>query len=655
MKRFFSISTVLQAVIGLMTVTLVIVFATYAMRSLADESEAQRIPAIVHISNELTAAEQNFRLERGAVTHALDIATPGDNSDAAEITARRAKADKMLDSTLAKLAGITLRGSQPLISEINESRNLFVAVRRQTDVVREGGESRSTKLSASWIASSFRLIHAITALSTRLDNEFDEGNPFIAKMMEFKRLAGSLRLDVGEERFLIAQALTAGSRLSDAQNHDFAVRRGRIDGKWENIEDEARLPMTPSNLKAAIAAVNKLYFAELRPRRDAIVEELATGGPISIAAGDWRPLSTASQESVFDVANVALSAAGAYAAKQAAAARQAFLGASLLMALFSTIGILAALYVLKTVVRPITKISETMRLVAEGDLTLSIPFQQRKDEIGFLARALRVFRDNAIEEQRLRVAKKGAEAANRAKSEFLANMSHELRTPLNAVIGFSEVIKAEMFGPVSERYRGYATDIFNSGSHLLELINEILDLSKLEAGQFELYEEEIDLAATIEDCLHLVEAQAKKSKIYLSTALDRNVRLIRGDDRRMRQILINLLSNAVKFTPEGGKVRVSSVLKDAGLAIVVSDTGIGIAAQDVAKVMTSFGQVESKVSRKYEGSGLGLPLAKHLVELHGGTLTLESQVDGGTTVTIMLPSDRIVRSARWITSASALA
>jgi signal transduction histidine kinase len=146
----------------------------------------------------------------------------------------------------------------------------------------------------------------------------------------------------------------------------------------------------------------------------------------------------------------------------------------------------------------------------------------------------------------------------------------------------------------------------------------------------------------VQACLHLVEAQAQKSKIRLSTALDPEARLIRADDRRMRQILINLLSNAVKFTPDGGKIRVSSFLKDGDLAIAVSDTGIGIAAQDMAKVMTSFGQVESKISRKYEGTGLGLPLAKHLAELHGGTLTIESQVNVGTTVTIMLPSNRIV-------------
>jgi signal transduction histidine kinase len=234
-------------------------------------------------------------------------------------------------------------------------------------------------------------------------------------------------------------------------------------------------------------------------------------------------------------------------------------------------------------------------------------------------------------------------------------MSHELRTPLNAVIGFSEMIKIEMFGPVGERYRGYATDIFNSGSHLLELINEILDLSKLEAGRFELFEENVDLAEMVEACLHIVETQAQKSKVRISTTLDPEVRLIRADDRRMRQILINLLSNAVKFTPEGGKIHVSSFLKDGDLAMEVRDTGIGIAAEDIVKVMTSFGQVESKISRKYEGSGLGLPLAKHLVELHGGTMTIQSQVDVGTTVTIVLPSDRIVHRAPLATAIRAQA
>jgi len=243
-----------------------------------------------------------------------------------------------------------------------------------------------------------------------------------------------------------------------------------------------------------------------------------------------------------------------------------------------------------------------------------------------------------------------ADAANKSKTTFLATMSHELRTPLNAIIGFSEVMKDGIFGRLSERYRDYATNVFNSGTHLLGLINEILDLSKLEAGRLELHEENINLAATVEECMKLVETQAQQSKIRLSVSLDSDSIWICADDRRLRQILINILSNAVKFTPEGGQVRVSSFRKDGGLAIEVSDTGIGMAPEYIPKAFMTFSQADSVISRKHEGTGLGLPLAKQLVELHGGTLAIESEVNVGTTVTIVLPPARIIaKQARLAT------
>ena len=242
----------------------------------------------------------------------------------------------------------------------------------------------------------------------------------------------------------------------------------------------------------------------------------------------------------------------------------------------------------------------------------------------------------------LAAARIAAEGSNKAKANFLANMSHELRTPLNAILGFSEIIKNAAFGPISSNYREYSEDIHSSGSHLLSLINEILDLSKLEAGQFEIEEQHVNLAALAESSARFVEPQAQKARISLSHLIAPDVSFIRADERRMRQILINILANAVKFTPPGGQVRLAINRIERGLLIEVSDTGIGIPADKIEMAMEPFSQVEAGASRNYQGTGLGLPLAKRLVELHGGTLTLKSEVNRGTAVSIILPPDRIV-------------
>ena len=242
-------------------------------------------------------------------------------------------------------------------------------------------------------------------------------------------------------------------------------------------------------------------------------------------------------------------------------------------------------------------------------------------------------------------AKDAAEAANRAKSAFLANMSHELRTPLNAILGFSEIIKSGHFGPASERYSAYAGDIYNSGKHLLSLINDILNLSKLEAGQLALDEQEVDIRAVIAESVRFIEACSRKAGVRVIVHVENGIPLLWADERRLQQVLINLLSNAVKFTPRGGQVCISALDSVAGVTIAVSDTGIGIAPEDIPKVLAPFGQVASALSRNHEGTGLGLTLAKQLAELHGGTLAIEIAPGAGTTVTIVLPPDRIVVDA----------
>jgi PAS domain S-box-containing protein len=253
---------------------------------------------------------------------------------------------------------------------------------------------------------------------------------------------------------------------------------------------------------------------------------------------------------------------------------------------------------------------------------------------------------NVTEEVRaayeLRDAKNSSDLANRAKSEFLANVSHELRTPLNAILGFSEVIRDRVFGHSHEKYHEYARDIFTSGNLLLALIDDILDIAKIEAGRMELYEEVVDISWVIEEAVQLVRQKADIGRLQLMTSLGIDLPPIRADERKLKQIVLNLLSNSIKFTPGGGSISIVAGRNDAGdLAIQVTDTGIGIPAEKIARALEPFGQIANSFSRGHAGTGLGLPLAKSLVELHGGSFTLASELDRGTTVAITLPKKRI--------------
>ncbi len=325
--------------------------------------------------------------------------------------------------------------------------------------------------------------------------------------------------------------------------------------------------------------------------------------------------------------------------------------------------ILLAVYIGRDIGERLTSLQKSMAIHAAGGRD-DIPLGGN-DEIGHMAGALKTFistinqREDELRQARdalkqkvveierskddLRRAKEEAELSNRSKSEFLANMSHELRTPLNAIIGFSDLTLSESFGPVGNaRYVDYAKDINQSGQHLLQLINDILDLSKIEAGKLELYECPIDLQRTISACLVLIKDRAESGGLTLKSQIPKDLPSLYADDLKVKQIVLNLLSNAVKFTPPGGRVTLS-VEADLtkGLTLQVSDTGIGIAAKSLPLIFAPFVQEESTLSRTYEGTGLGLPLTKALVEIHGGHIAMESEVGLGTTVTLNFPAERI--------------
>ncbi len=284
-----------------------------------------------------------------------------------------------------------------------------------------------------------------------------------------------------------------------------------------------------------------------------------------------------------------------------------------------------------------------IRAGAYDFLTKPVLFSELNAALDRCVEALRL-KEQAAEAMRvMQAAKEEAQAADKAKSEFLANMSHELRTPLNAIIGFSDILKDQSLGPLgNENYAEYSKDINDAGRHLVNVIGDILDIAKAESGKLTLEEDEVDMVHTLQSSLRMVRVRAEEASVALESKAPTESITVLGDSRKLKQMLLNLLSNAIKFTPEGGHVEAGYHLtEDGGLILQVTDSGIGIAEEDIDKALAPFVQVDARLSRNYEGTGLGLPLVVAMTELHGGTLDLKSELDVGTTVSICLPAERV--------------
>jgi len=280
-------------------------------------------------------------------------------------------------------------------------------------------------------------------------------------------------------------------------------------------------------------------------------------------------------------------------------------------------------------------------------------FRCRPAQDGDIVAVTRDISERKAQEQALVEARDAALGASRAKSSFLANMSHELRTPLNAIIGFSEMMNREMFGPIGPRYQEYSRMIHESGAHLLDLINSVLDMSKIEAGKFELSEELFDLEETAQSAVRFLKIPAERAGVALKLSIAPNARLMFADRRAVKQILVNLLSNGVKYTPPGGDVRVTARIAG-GMEIVVSDSGAGISKRDLDRLGRPFEQVENAETRAKEGTGLGLALVKSLALMHGGEAVLESALGEGTTVTVRLPHAGVDSKGERVSDAKVL-
>jgi signal transduction histidine kinase len=300
---------------------------------------------------------------------------------------------------------------------------------------------------------------------------------------------------------------------------------------------------------------------------------------------------------------------------------------------------------LSTMVEAVNEMQQRLRQsqisLRSREAALQSNLTQLKDAKGALEQRSRMLEGLAAE---LDEARAKAEASSRGKSEFLANMSHELRTPLNAIIGFGEIIGREMFGPLGNaKYRDYAGDIIMSSTHLLSLVNDMLDLSRIEAGKAELNDEIIDLGRAVEDALEFMRPDLQSRGLVFENRIDDDLPMVRADRRMLRQILLNLLSNAIKFTPNNGRITARGLHERNGQALVaIEDSGVGIPPTEIDTLLKPFGLAESRLRYDHEGTGLGLPLSKVMMELHDGQLQIASAVGQGTTVTLVFPPERVV-------------
>jgi signal transduction histidine kinase len=642
-RRFQSIGMLLSAITGLLVVMLIYVFATAAQSAFQKKQDANRVMQIVQLTRDVLFMKEAVRSEMG--TGSIALAESPDGRSTKPMMDKHVRSARSLNLVTAELKALA-GGARTEFSHIARTRTAYDEMFGQVvGALRLPQKKRPGSLVADWEDSVIALLTAVDNQSKAQTDTAKIVDPFIDEMMDLNDLAWNMRAVTGTDSRRLAQAIIAHRQLSVEDREVFAGTEGRTGALWAQIEEADRVRAFPSRIKSAIGRAKRSYMDEFRGMRKHLIIEMYLGHPVNMSGSKWVTLSEPGLTGIIGISKNALALTQARAQNLVTIANKNFREAIALMLLSIGLASSTMFYIMWRVIRPLKMITRLIRSVTAGDLTHDIPFQDRNDEIGQFAQALYMYRDGAVEKLRLETelvrnlaAKESAEKSNRVKSEFLAVMSHELRTPLNAIIGFSEMIGSEILGPGLPRYREYANDINGAGVHLLNLINDILDLSKAEAGKLELVLEPVNVAELIKECARLVRGRAAEQSLRITLGIV-DLPLLMIDRLRVKQILLNLLSNAIKFTPEGGNVSIEVERDSAGSVVVsVRDTGIGIAPEMIPLAFEPFRQVDSALSRKFEGTGLGLSLVKTLIELHGGRVKLESELGKGVLVVVTFPA-----------------
>jgi signal transduction histidine kinase/ActR/RegA family two-component response regulator len=660
MNRPFSISTLLQAITGLVVAVLAGLCAVSAGNAYWRHEAAQRVLFATDVSRDLFTAMQSLRVERASTLADIELKDPMTVEAATRSQARRDRSDAALDRALAKLGGAKLAVTPPrgvdggvraALNAVRASRAEFRSARAAVDdALRRPRAAFPPTLGQRWYAADTALTNAADDLSQAFTSGIGGDEPFISRMMRIKQLAWRERDVAGTDLLLYSRAATARRRLTPSEMLTFSDLHGRVVAPWAVMKDDLRFAGMPQALGAAVRQADRAYFGDSLTLRQSIIDRLSVGLPSPGDDAENARTLTRGIASLMAVATTAIDLAEVHAREEAQLAERELAGAIGLMGLALGAGVAMILFIRRRVARPLASITDSVKTVAEGDLTVDIPFQARGDEIGELARALGVFRNNALERRRVegelvrsQVAQGAAEEASRAKSQFLANMSHEIRTPLNGVLGMVQVMEAEATTDVQgERLR----TIRQSGQALLRVLNDVLDFSKIEAGQLEVCAAPFEIEAVARrGCATFMDtARAKGLTLDLIVA-DAARGVWMGDPARIGQILTNLLSNAVKFT-ERGRISLEVDMRGEALSLAVRDSGMGMAADVLPKIFAKFSQADDSDTRQFGGTGLGLAICRELAQLMGGDIEVESTLGEGSVFRVVLPLARLADEAR---------